>query len=137
MVGYKDPPKHTRFGEPGIRCGRVKGRKNFETVMNEVLEETTTIVDENGEEKTVTRREAMAIKLYKTAMSSLKEEVVISGSKVVKDWADGPGKQVNENVNLNVESAFDNENIKAAVEKDLNDFILQKAEELKNEQSDT
>jgi hypothetical protein len=137
MVGYKDPPKHTRFGQPGIKCGKPMGRPNFETVMNEVLEETTTIVDENGKEKTVTRRQAMAIKLYKTAMNSLKEEVTINGSKVVKDWADGPGKQVTENVNLNVESAFDDENIKDAVEKDLNDFILQRAEEIKNEQSNT
>lgn len=137
MVGYKDPPKHSQFGQPGVRSGKPKGRKNFETVMNEILEETTTIVDDDGKERIVTKRQAMALKLYKTAMNSEKEEVTISGSKTVKDWADGPGKQVTENVNLNVESAFDGENIKDAVEKDMKDFILQKAKEYENEQGNS
>jgi Family of unknown function (DUF5681) len=49
VVGYKKPPRHTRFqkGQSGNPRGKAKGRKNYRTEFLEELSETVT-VSENG-----------------------------------------------------------------------------------------
>lgn len=48
-VGYMQPPKDKQFkpGCSGNRRGRPKGRKNFHTLLNEILSQNM-IVTENG-----------------------------------------------------------------------------------------
>lgn len=58
-VGYKRPPKSTRFpkGQSGNAMGRPKGSKNFATVLHAELN-TRISVTENGVRKTISKREA-------------------------------------------------------------------------------
>lgn len=69
-VGYKKPPKSSRFkpGESGNKRGRPKGNKNFKTDLLEELQEKITI-REGGKEKKVTRQRAYVKKVYNDAMS--------------------------------------------------------------------
>jgi hypothetical protein len=69
-VGYKKPPKDTRFrkGVSGNRNGRPKGKRNIATVLTEILEEQI-VIDENGLQRTVTKLEAALIKLVNQAAS--------------------------------------------------------------------
>lgn len=63
-IGYGKPPKRTRFqkGVSGNPRGRPKGRRNFATVLTEILEEKI-IVSEGRVQKTVTKLEATLKKL--------------------------------------------------------------------------
>lgn len=60
-VGYKNPPKHTRF-QPGI-SGNPRGRRkkeasNFDASIESVYNSTVTITDGTGRKK-ITLREAL------------------------------------------------------------------------------
>jgi hypothetical protein len=69
-VGYGNPPKHSRFrqGVSGNRKGRPKGKRNFTTVLKEILEEKI-VVEENGKRKTLTKYEAALKQLVDQATS--------------------------------------------------------------------
>ena len=60
VVGYKKPPKHTRFkpGQSGNANGRPKHRKNFKTELLEELQEQIA-VKENGTRRSVSKQRAM------------------------------------------------------------------------------
>src|SRR5258708_39529529 len=63
-VGYKHPPKHTRFsrGRSGKPSGRPKGARGHATIMREVASETHTVI-ENGEPQERTNLELVALAL--------------------------------------------------------------------------
>jgi len=63
-VGYGRPPLHTRFkkGQSGNPRGRVKNAKSWKTLLASALDEKVT-VNENGESRRITKREAAAIQL--------------------------------------------------------------------------
>lgn len=60
-VGYKQPPRHTRFqrGRSGNPKGRPKRSKNFSTVLDKELREKV-LITENGKRKRITKAEAIA-----------------------------------------------------------------------------
>src|SRR5262249_37801101 len=60
-VGYKKPPRHTRFkpGTSGNTKGRPKGAKNFATVIEKELCARVEVT-ENGKRKRITKKEAIA-----------------------------------------------------------------------------
>lgn len=60
-VGYKKPPAATRFkpGQSGNSKGRPKGSKNFATALLQELNAKVR-VSENGKQKTITKRDAVA-----------------------------------------------------------------------------
>lgn len=59
-VGYRKPPKHTRFkkGQSGNPRGRPRGSKNHATLLNEALDEKVTVT-EHGQRRQITKRQAM------------------------------------------------------------------------------
>lgn len=59
-VGYKNPPKQTRFkkGQSGNPSGRPKGTKNLKTELMEELQELI-LVSEGGSRRTVSKQRAM------------------------------------------------------------------------------
>jgi hypothetical protein len=97
-VGYGKPPKDTRFpvGRSGNPKGRPRGAKNFATTFHEVTQELIH-VKENGQNKTVTKLEALFRQLVSKAMSgdfkAMKE--ILQWNRVFEDAAerdtvDGP-----------------------------------------------
>ena len=69
-VGYGKPPKHTQFGkgQSGNRKGRPKGSRNFNTELNDVLDERMTITHKGKPEK-VSARMAALLRLREKALS--------------------------------------------------------------------
>ena len=69
-VGYGKPPESTRFkkGESGNPRGRPKGRKNWITQADRILNEKVT-VNENGRRTTITKFEAAVKQLVNKAAS--------------------------------------------------------------------
>jgi hypothetical protein len=69
-LGYKKPPKHSRFrkGVSGNPRGRPKGKRNFATVLKEILEEKV-VINEGRARKTVTKLEAALKQLANKAAS--------------------------------------------------------------------
>jgi hypothetical protein len=49
-VGYGKPPRHTRFakGQSGNPRGRPRGAKNFNTLLEEALDEPVTVTENGG-----------------------------------------------------------------------------------------
>ena len=70
MVGYSNPPEHTRFktGQSGNPRGRPKGALNLATVLARTLRQKVTI-DDNGKRKTVTKLEVAITQLVSKATS--------------------------------------------------------------------
>lgn len=68
-VGKGKPPKSTRFqpGQSGNPKGRPRGRKNFASEIEEILNATVPIT-ENGRKRNVTSRKAALMKLRKKAL---------------------------------------------------------------------
>lgn len=69
-VGYGKPPQHGKFkkGQSGNPKGRPKGKPNLATVLEKALREKV-VIDENGQRKTVTKREAAIKQLVNKAAS--------------------------------------------------------------------
>src|SRR5207248_1023401 len=69
-VGYRKPPRNTRFkpGESGNRKGRPNGAKNFATVMAHELNGRVAVT-ENGKRKKISKREAIAKQVTNKAAS--------------------------------------------------------------------
>ena len=63
-VGYRKPPRHSRFtkGQSGNPRGRPAGAKNLKTLLSEALNEPV-IVTENGGRRRVTKRQAIITQL--------------------------------------------------------------------------
>jgi hypothetical protein len=68
-VGKGKPPKSTQFkaGQSGNPKGRPRGRKNFATEIEEILNAPVPIT-ENGRKRNVTSRKAALLKLRKKAL---------------------------------------------------------------------
>jgi len=69
-VGYRKPPKHTRFkpGQSGNPKGRRKGAKNFNTDLKETLDMPVP-VSENGRRKTISTQRAALMRLREKALN--------------------------------------------------------------------
>ncbi len=69
-VGYKKPPKHTRFrkGQSGNPAGRTKGTRNFKTDVRKQLNEPVTVRD-GGSVRSVSSQEAGLMKLRAMALA--------------------------------------------------------------------
>lgn len=67
-VGYRKPPKKTRFkpGQSGNPKGRPKGARNFHTVFAEELASSVSIMEE-GRARRVSKREVVAKQLVNKA----------------------------------------------------------------------
>jgi hypothetical protein len=59
QVGYRKPPRHTRFrrGQSGNPRGRPPGAKNLSSLLTEALDELV-VVTENGGRKRISKRQA-------------------------------------------------------------------------------
>jgi hypothetical protein len=70
VVGYCNPPEHTRFrkGQSGNPKGRPKGTLNMATVLERTLREKV-VITENGKRKTITKLEAAIKQLTNQAAS--------------------------------------------------------------------
>jgi hypothetical protein len=70
-VGYRKPPRHTRFtkGRSGNPRGRSPGAKNLKTLLSDALNEFV-IVSENGGRRKITKREAIITQLVNRSASA-------------------------------------------------------------------
>jgi hypothetical protein len=70
-VGYRKPPRHTRFtkGQSGNPRGRSPGAKNLKTLLSDALNEFV-IVSENGGRRKITKREAIITQLVNRSASA-------------------------------------------------------------------
>lgn len=68
-VGYKKPPKHTRFqpGQSGNRNGRPKKPRSSNELMEHVLNEKV-VITIKGRQRTVTMKEVLIRQLIADAM---------------------------------------------------------------------
>ena len=69
QVGYKKPPKHSRFkkGLSGNPCGRPKGAKNLKTILEAELSETI-VVREGDRQKKISKLEGVVKALLAKAL---------------------------------------------------------------------
>ena len=80
-VGYRKPPRHTRFkpGVSGNPRGRPKDAKNLSTLVHEALNEQV-VVAENGRRRKVSKRRAIITQLVnRSAQADLKATQILLG----------------------------------------------------------
>src|SRR4051794_40783408 len=67
-VGYRSPPKHTRFkpGQSGNPKGRPPRHQNLKTVLSEALSKRVVVRDSSGE-RSLTRLEVVVLALLNGA----------------------------------------------------------------------
>jgi len=68
-VGYKNPPQHSQFkkGQSGNPNGRPKKAKSLTTLIKNEMN-ATVIIQENGQQKEMTKMEAMIKGMFANAM---------------------------------------------------------------------
>lgn len=68
-TGYKKPPKETQFkpGQSGNPAGRPKKSRNLSKLLDEELD-TTIRVKEHGQQKAISKREAIIKNIVNNAM---------------------------------------------------------------------
>lgn len=68
-IGYRRPPVNGQFkkGQSGNPKGRPKGSRNFLALLEQELAQTV-VVNENGKKKTVSRMQAMIMRLVAGAL---------------------------------------------------------------------
>ena len=69
-VGYKKPPAHRRFekGQSGNLRGRPKGSRNFDAIMDELLDQRISVT-QNGSHVVMTGRQALAVQMVNLAVA--------------------------------------------------------------------
>lgn len=69
VVGFGRPPKSGRFkkGQSGNPKGRPKGKKSYQTIIDEVFRKKITIT-ENGTQRKVAGIEALAMRVFQDAV---------------------------------------------------------------------
>ena len=69
-IGYRKPPKGSQFkpGQTGNPRGRPKGARNLKTEIREVMKSQVTVT-QNGQQKRITTRKAMVLRLIEKALS--------------------------------------------------------------------
>ena len=84
-VGYKRPPKHTRFakGRSGNPKGRPKGTKNLKTDLSEELQEQV-LVREGSTEKQISKQRAMVKSLISKAIKGESRATTIVYSMMLR-----------------------------------------------------
>jgi hypothetical protein len=70
-IGYGKPPIHTRFqrGQSGNPRGKPAGAKTLKTLVSEALNQLV-VINEDGRQRKVTKREAIATKLVDRSASA-------------------------------------------------------------------
>lgn len=76
-VGYRKPPKHTRFkkGRSGNPKGQPRGRKNMSTILKDVLGRKV-VVRQDGQERRVPFREAFIHRLVGRALEGNTRDMI-------------------------------------------------------------
>ena len=81
QVGYRKPPRHSRFvkGQSGNPRGRPPGAKNMNTLLTKALNELVVVTD-NGRRRMVTKREAIVTQLVnRSAKADFKAIQILLG----------------------------------------------------------
>lgn len=90
-VGYRKPPRHTRFqkGRSGNPAGRPRGKKNLSTLLSDALDQKIIVV-ENGRRRKISKREAIVTQLVnRSASADLKAtQIVLATLRDVETRAD-------------------------------------------------
>jgi hypothetical protein len=97
-VGYKRPPEHTRFakGQSGNTKGGPRGSRNLTTLIEDELKQRL-LINENGRQRKITKREAAAKQLVNKAVAGDRHflELLLGVNRVLEGRAESsPGTGV-------------------------------------------